>query len=51
MSTQQTQQLQVTKLTNIVICPAMNYMGDDAVKVVEFLRNLQTPPAKVKCPK
>ena len=45
------QQVQVTKLTNIVVCPAMGYMGEDATKVLEYLLTLSVPPAKVKCPK
>ncbi len=45
------QQVQITKLTNIVLCPPIGYMGEDALRVVEFLRNLSTPPSRVKCPK
>lgn len=44
-------QVQVQKLTKVVVCPIIEYIGEDAVKVVEALRNITTPPDKVKCPK
>ncbi len=43
--------IQVQKLTNVVVCPVLNYVGDDVVKIVEALRSLSTPPRVVKCPK
>ncbi len=45
------QQLQILKLTKVVVCPLMGYIGEDAAKVVEFLQSVTTPPDKVKCPK
>ncbi len=47
----ETTTIKIQKLTNVIICPVANYVGDDASKIIDTITNLNTPPDKVKCPK
>ncbi len=44
-------QIQVQKLTKIVLCPISGEMTEDAAKVLEQVKQCKIPPSKVKCPK